>query len=72
MVGLMGTSKRASLVTQTIKNPSAMWETWIQFLSWEDPLEDGMTTHSSVFAWRIPTDREVWRVIVHEVAKSRM
>ena len=49
-----------------------MWETWIQFLSWEDPLEDGMTTHSSVFAWRIPTDREVWRVIVHEVAKSRM
>ena len=44
----------ASLVAQTLKNPPAMWETWLQSLGWEDPLEEGMATHSSVFAWRIP------------------
>ena len=40
----------ASLVAQTLKNPPAMWETWLQSLGWEDPLEEGMATHSSVFA----------------------
>ena len=35
------------------KNLPAMWETWIRFLSWEDPLEKGMATHSSIAAWRI-------------------
>ena len=46
---------RASLVTQLlVKNPPAMWETWIQSLSWEDPLEKGKVTHSSILAWRIP------------------
>ena len=45
---------RASLVAQTIKNPPAMWETWVQSLGWEDPLEKGMATHSSILAWRIP------------------
>ena len=30
-----------------------MWETWVQYLGWEDPLEEGMTTHSSILAWRI-------------------
>ena len=44
----------ASLVAQTGKNPPAMRETWLQSLGWEDPLEEGMTTHSSVLAWRIP------------------
>ena len=44
----------ASLVAQLVKNPSAMWETWDQSLGWEDPLEKGMTTHSSILAWRIP------------------
>ena len=47
----------ASLVAQSVKNPSAVWETWIQTLDWEDPLEEGMATHSSIFAWRIPMDR---------------
>ena len=33
---------------------SAVWETWVQFLGWEDPLEKGMTTHFTILAWRIP------------------
>ena len=48
----------ASLVAQTVKNPPAMWETCIQFLGWEDPLEEGMATHSSILAWRIPMGRK--------------
>ena len=48
-----------------------MWETsWVQSLGWEDPLEEGMATHSSVLAWRIPMDRGVWRAVVHEVTKE--
>ena len=50
-----------SLVAQTVKNPSAMCETWVQSLDWEDPLEEGMATHSSILAWRIPMDRGAWR-----------
>ena len=46
--------KRASLVAQLVKNPPAMRETWVQFLGWEDPLEKGKATHSSIPAWRIP------------------
>ena len=45
---------QASLVAQTVENLPAMWETWIQSLVWEDPLEEGMATHSSILAWRIP------------------
>ena len=44
----------ASLVAQLVKNPPAVWETWAQYLVWEDPLEKGMATHSSILAWRIP------------------
>ena len=44
----------ASLVAQLIKNLPAMWETWVGSLGWEDPLEEGMATHSSILAWRIP------------------
>ena len=44
----------ASLVTQLIKNLSAMQETWVLSLIWEDPLEKGKATHSSILAWRIP------------------
>ena len=40
----------ASLVAQPIKNPPAMWETWVLFLGWEDPLEKGKATHSSILA----------------------
>ena len=47
----------ASLVAQTVQNPSAMWETWVRSLGWEDPLEEGVATHSSILAWRIPMDR---------------
>ena len=43
----------ASLVAQTVKNPPAMWETWVRSLGWEDPLQKGMATHSSILAWRI-------------------
>ena len=43
----------ASLVAQLVKNPSAMWETWVRSLGWEDPLEKGKATHSSILAWRI-------------------
>ena len=45
---------QASLVAQLVKNLPAMWETWVQSLSWEDPLEKGKATDSSVLAWRIP------------------
>ena len=61
----------ASLVAQTVKNPSAMWETWVQSLGWEDPLEEGMATHSSMLAWRIPMDRRAWRATVHGVSESQ-
>ena len=48
-----------------------MWETQVRLLGREDPLEKGMATDSSIFAWRIPMHRGTWRAIVHEVAKSR-
>ena len=44
----------ASLVAQLVKNPPAVWETWVQSLGWEDPQEKGKATHSSILAWRIP------------------
>ena len=44
----------ASLLAQMVKNLPAMWETWVQSLSWEDPLEKGMATHSGILTWRIP------------------
>jgi len=40
-------------VTQLVNNPPAMWETWVQSLGWEDPLEKGTATHSSILAWRL-------------------
>ena len=47
-----------SLVAQTVKNPPAMQETWIRSLGWEDPLEEGRATHSSILAWEIPWTEE--------------
>ena len=44
----------ASLVAQLVKHLPAMCETWVQSLGWEDPLEKGKATHSSILAWRIP------------------
>ena len=51
------------------KNPPAMWETWVQSLVFEDPLDKGTVTHSSILAWRIPWTEE-WTT-VHGVAKSQ-
>ena len=47
-----------------------MWETWIQSLDWEDPLEEGVATYSSILAWRIPLDRGAWWATLYGVAKS--
>ena len=44
----------ASLVAQLVKNPPTMQQTWVQSLGWEDPLEKGKATHSSILVWRIP------------------
>ena len=52
-LGVLGFSE-ASLVAQLIKNPPAVRETWVQSLGWEDALEKGKVTHSSILAWRIP------------------
>ena len=61
----------ASPVAQTEKNLPAVPETQVQCLGWEDPLEEGMATHSSIFAWMIPMDRRPWYATVHGVAKSQ-
>ena len=54
-----------------VKNPPAMLEIWVQSLGWEEPLEEGKATHSSILAWWIPMDRGAWKAIVHGVAKSQ-
>ena len=56
------TELRVSLVVQMVKNPPAMLETWVWSLCWEDPLEKGMATHSSIPAWRIPWTEEQGRL----------
>ena len=53
-----------------VKNLPAMLETQVQSLGQEDPLEEGMATHPSVLAWRIPMDRGAWRATAHGVAES--
>ena len=55
-------SCRASLVAQRLKHLPAMWETRVQSLSWEDPLEKEMATHSSTLAWKIPWMEEPGRL----------
>ena len=59
------------LVAHRVKNPPAMWGTQVGSLGWEDPLEKGTGTHSSILAWRISMDRGAWRATVHGVAKSQ-
>ena len=58
-------------MAQTVKNVPAMKETWVQSLGWEDPLEEGMATHSSILAWRILMDRGAQRAIANRIAKSQ-
>ena len=55
----------AFLVAELVKNLPAMRETWVQSLGWEDPLEKGKPTHSSILAWRIP-----WTITAQGVAES--
>ena len=59
----------ASLVAQTVKNPPAMRGTWVPSLGWEDPLEEGMATQSSILAWNISMDRETFQAAVRGVAR---
>ena len=60
-----------SLVAQTVKNLPAMRETWVRSLGWEDPLEKGMATHSSILAWRIPWTEEPDRLQSMESQRVR-
>ena len=62
---------RASLLAQMVKNLPAMWETWLQTLGWEDPLEEGMATLSSILVWRTPIDRGAQRASVHGIERVR-
>ena len=52
----------ASLIAQMVKNPPAVQVTWVRFLGWEDPLEKGIATHSSILAWRSPQTHESGRL----------
>ena len=54
-----------------VKNLPAVLETWVQSLGWENPLEQGVATHSSILAWIIPMDGGAWQTTVHGVAKSQ-
>ena len=51
-------STKTSQVAQMVKNLPAVWETWVRSLAWEDALEKGMATHSSIIAWRLPWTEE--------------
>ena len=57
-------------LARLLKNPAAVWEIQVRSLGWEDHLEEGMATHSSILAWRIPKDRGAWWATVHGVTKS--
>ena len=66
-------SKRASLMAQMVKNLPAMQETWVRSLGWEDPLEKGMATHSSILAWRIPWTEEpdeLWSIVLRRAGDN--
>ena len=58
------------LVAQLVKNLPAMQQTWVQPLGWEDPLKEGIATHSRILAWRIPMDKRAWQATVHVVTKN--
>ena len=58
-------------VAQLVKNPPATQETLVRFLGWDDPVEEGMATHSCILAWSVPMDSGAWRAAVHGVTKSQ-
>ena len=60
-----------SLVVQTVKSLSTMWETKVRSLGWGDPLEKEMAIHSGILAWKNPMDGGAWQVTVHVVTKSQ-
>ena len=60
----------ASLVAQIVKTLPAVRDTWVPSLGWQDPVEEGMNTPSSILAWRILMDRGAWQATVHGVTKS--
>ena len=60
----------ASLVAQMVNNLPTVQETWFRSLGWEDPLKDGIATHSSILAWRIPMNRGAWQATVHGGCKE--
>ena len=57
-------------MVQTVNSLSAMWETQVQSLGWEDPLEKGIASHFHILAWRIPWTEELGGLLVHGVAES--
>ena len=57
-------------MAQMVKNPPAMWQTWVQSLGWQDHLEEGKATHFSILTWRIPMDRGAWQATVQGITKS--
>ena len=63
---------KIKIVSQLVKNPSAMQETPVWSLGWKDPLVEGMATHSSIPAWRIPMNKGAWQATVHGIAESDM
>ena len=60
-----------SLVAQTVKRLSTMWETWVRSLGWEDSLEKEMATHSILLPWKSHGRRSLVQATIHGVAKSR-
>ena len=63
---------RASQVELVLKNlPANAGDMWVPSLGQDDPLEEGMATHSSILAWKNPMDREAWQATGHGVAKSQ-
>ena len=64
--------QRAFLMAEMVKNLSALQETRVRSLDWEDPLEEGMATHSSILAWRTPMERGAWRATVHGITESQI
>ena len=54
-----------------VKNPPAMRAAWVQSLGWEDPMQEGLATQSSILAWRVPMDRGAWQATVHGVERVR-
>ena len=69
-LALVKSSWKGDLAGSNSRNLPAVLETWTLSLDWENPLEEGMASHSSILAWRMPMDRGAWRTTAHGVAES--